>query len=339
MSPDRSSPLTARRRGQLLAAALGVVVIVVAVIVVTGGGDDGDDPSEGDSTTTASAPPSEVEFELVDVDLAQPTAPADALGSGDLTVALVPGTVRAEGDDLVALADDREAMAPEPIIPLVSLDVAFPELETMFQDISDALTTDALADLVAFSGADEGMVEDVVSSWLGSNDLAAPTPIEAPGPMRIQTLADPDLQVAALVYGEVLLAAGFEIEYLEPVPAASDLVGAVGARSADLVLAGGSSLLVALGGPATPLTPADELRSAITARAEETAATALVPAAADRALRMLTAPATAEELDLETMSDLGRVTGLRSIGATAGCGEDPLCRPLLESAYGLRFAS
>lgn len=335
MSEANERTAAARPRWLVPVAAAVALVVVVVIAVVALGGDD--EPSDEAGGTTEPVQPSAVELELVDLDLADAAAPTEALEGGDLTVAMVPGTVRAAGD-LVALDDDRDALASEPIVPVVHLDVALPELDSMLQPVSSALTTDALAGLVAETGAG-GRSEDVVQAWLETEDLASPTPIDAPGSMRIQVVDAPDLALAAMVYGEVLLAAGFEVEYLSAVPATADLVTAIGDRGADMVLAGGSSLLLALGGSADDLPPADELGSAVGEQASTITATALTPATADRELVALTSSATAEDLDLATLSDLGTVTGRRQVGAPAGCDGDPLCRARLEEGYGLRFAS
>jgi glycine betaine/choline ABC-type transport system substrate-binding protein len=322
-------------------AALVVVVIVVIVVLaaVLGGTDEepaGD--AGGGATTVETAPPSAAELELVDIDLADPSAPSTALEAGELTVAVAPATLRTPSG-LVALDDDRDAFAAEPIVPVIGLDVALPELDPLLQPVAAALSTDELVTLVAAAGAPGAVREDVVSAWLEGKGLLDVDPIEAPGRMRIQTLADADLGLVALAYGEVMLAAGFEVEQLAPGPTAATLVAAVGDRTADMVLGGGSSLAVALGASPDELPSADELRGEVDERAATISGTALTSIAADRRLRALTSAATAEELGLAVLSDLGMATGRLRVGAPAGCGDDPLCRAVLEDGYGLRFAA
>lgn len=337
MADARERLAPARRRWVVpVLAAVVVVVLAIGAVVVLGGDDDGADEADG-SPTSETVPPSSAELELVDVDLADPTAPAAALEAGELTVAMAPATLRAPGD-LVALADDRDALVAEPIVPLVSLDVALPELDPLLQPLAGALTTEQLVTMAAVAAAPGAVREDVVSGWLQTAGLEEVAPIEAPGRMRIQTLPDADLGLAALAYGDLLLAAGFEVEHLPPAPTAAVLVGAVRDRTADMVLAGGSSLLVALGRGAADLPPADEVRGAVAEEAGQVSGTALTSVAADRRLTPLTAPVTADDLGLASLSDLSAATGRLRLGVPPGCDEDPLCRAVLEQGYGLRFA-
>ena len=328
------------------AAVVAVVVLAAGAFLVFGRDGGGSDDAGSDDTAAATDPdspppsvaPTGEPHELVTIDLSDPAMPDAALEAGDVTLAVVPATVRpAEG---LVILDAGGQVLSDPITPLLRFDVALPEIDPLAEGIAAALSSSELAALTrrVVDGDDAG---DVASGWLADNGLDAVDPIDAPGPMRILPLDAPDLTIAAHLYGEVLGAAGFEVTYLEPV---SDEVAAVGAlrdREADLVVAGGRTLLAALAPFDGELAygAGSDVRGALSGVGADAGVVANEPTAADRALRLVTTVALAASTGIDAVADLTDTGDPQRIGAEATCTVSPLCRGQLERTFGLRFAS
>jgi osmoprotectant transport system substrate-binding protein len=74
-------------------------------------------------------------------------------------------------EDLVALEDPESLFAAQNIVPLIRDDAVTDEVEATLNDVSAALTTDNLAEMVAQVELDKQDPEDVAEQFLADNDL------------------------------------------------------------------------------------------------------------------------------------------------------------------------
>ncbi len=109
------------------------------------------------------------EFKTLDV--AGPLT-VEALNSGDVDVARLFSTQSViETEDFVVLDDPENVSIPQNVLPLIRTDALTDEIGTALDDVSAALTTEVLADMVARLEVDKDSPEQVAGDFLADNDL------------------------------------------------------------------------------------------------------------------------------------------------------------------------
>ena len=110
--------------------------------------------------------------EFKTLDAAGPLS-VEALSSGDIDVTNLFTTQSAIAtNDFVILEDPEHISIPQNVVPLVRRDAATPELTATLNEVSAALTTEELADMVERLEVDKDSPASVASEFLRAHDLA-----------------------------------------------------------------------------------------------------------------------------------------------------------------------
>lgn len=106
------------------------------------------------------------------LDVAGPLT-VEALTSGEVDVARLFSTQSViETEDFVVLDDPKNVSIPQNVTPLIRTEAVTDEIESTLNGVSEALTTQVLADMVARLEVDKDSPEQVAEDFLAENDLA-----------------------------------------------------------------------------------------------------------------------------------------------------------------------
>ena len=262
---------------------------------------------------------------------------ADATASGE-ACAPVPG------DQLVVLEDDQELQNADNIIPAANAAAAEanPALLPALDAVSAELTTDELVEMNAAVDVDRKSAEDVAAAWVEDNvDTAALE--QGSGTVVVGGANFTESTILANVYAEVLTAAGFDASveevgnrelYLPALQRGEIQAFPEYLSTATEFLDGDDATEVASG-------DVDATRQALEPLAQEAGLVFGEPAEAADQNAFAVTQAFADQLGVETLSELAEACGDGSLilGGPGECPERPFCQPGLEETYGLEFAS
>jgi osmoprotectant transport system substrate-binding protein len=138
------------------------------------------------------------------------------------------------------------------------------------------------------------------------------------------------------MYIQCLEAAGYDVDSTLNIGSREIVLPALEGGEIDLYPEYVGTLLTFLGGEPTPEldTTLEDLRALLTERG----ITALEPAEAENKNGFAVTQETADEYDLETLSDLEPVAGELVFGGGPECPERPLCLLGLQETYGIEFS-
>jgi osmoprotectant transport system substrate-binding protein len=243
------------------------------------------------------------------------------------------------GEQLVVLEDDQQLQNADNIIPAVNADAADDALLANLNAVSAALTTDELVELNAAVEVDRQSAEDVAQGWVDENiedgDLQ-----DGSGSIAVGGANFPESQILANVYAGVLNSAGFDASVQEVgnrelyLPALQD--GDIQVFPEYLstfteFLDGDEANQVASG-------DVDATLEALQPLAEENGLVVGEPSEAADQNAFAVTQEFADQLGVETLSDLAGVCGSGLVlGGPAECPDRPFCQPGLEETYGLTF--
>jgi osmoprotectant transport system substrate-binding protein len=262
----------------------------------------------------------------------------DSTASSGDTCAPVPG------DQLVVLEDDKKLQNADNVIPAVNSGTAEanPALLPALNAVSAVLTTEDLVAMNAAVDVERQSAEDVAAAWVEESGVTDGLE-QGSGPVAVGGAGFTESTVLANVYANVLTAAGFDASvrevgsrelYLEALKEGSEIqVFPEYLATATEFLEGDEANQVASG-------DVDATLEALQPMAEEAGLTFGEPADAVDQNAFAVTTAFAEQVGVETLSELAEACGDGSLilGGPAECPERPFCQPGLEETYGLEFA-
>ncbi len=340
-NPDeRAIPVTKHLTRTILApAAVALVVLLAAACGDSGSSDDTDSASaSGDAsteTTADSAEPSGATFEFRALDQGGPLTKA-ALENGDIDIALLfssDGAIAA--NDWVALEDDEELQPADNFVAAIRTDANSEEVAAVLDAISGALTVEAMQEMVAAVSIDGENPADVAEAFLADNDL--PGELTATGELTVGSANFAESEITAELYAGALESAGVSVERKLQFGAREVYIPALESGELDVVPEFTGTLLSFLDPEAESSNDVDEVVETLRPLAEARGFTVLEPAEADSVNTFVVTAETAEDLGLETVSDLADVEESLVLGGPPECPEREFCLLGLQDVYGLSF--
>lgn len=318
-----------RSRTRRLAAALAAVVVLGAAAC----GDDDDDATVsaddgGDGGGGA------VEFSFVPLDAGGPNTKG-ALENGDIDIALLfssDGAIAA--NDWVALEDDKDLQPVDNFIPAVRTEAASDEVTEVLDAVSAALTVEDMQAMVAAVSIDGENPADVAGEFLGEVDLPD-TAVE--GDLTVGSANFAESEITAELYAQALESAGATVARKLQFGARETYIPALTAGELDIVPEFVGTLAFYFDGEAAVSSDLDETVELARGLAEAEGITLLEPAEADSVNTFVVTSETAEEHDLESVSDLANVDEPLTLGGPPECPERQPCLLGLIEVYGLAF--
>ncbi len=308
-----------------------MLVACAAVLALVGAACGDDDSTASDDDAPAGA----VEFSFVPLDAGGPNTKA-ALTKGDIDIGLLfssDGAIAA--NDWVALEDDKGLQPVDNFIPAVNTASDTPEIDAALNAVSKELTVDAMQEMVAKVSIDGENPADVAAAFL--EDITVPE--GATGDLTVGSANFAESEITAELYAQALEASGASVEKKLQFGARDAYIPALISGELDVVPEFVGTLAYFFD-PNADVT-SDLEASLVVSRALASAkgVTLLEPATADSVNTFVVTQATADQYDLETISDLMGVDDSLVLGGPPECPERPLCLQGLISTYGLKFKS
>ncbi|HWH34120.1 MAG TPA: glycine betaine ABC transporter substrate-binding protein [Acidimicrobiales bacterium] len=314
-------------------SSLVVAVAVAAALVLAACTDS--DPStveSGDGAGDGAAPA----FSFQPLDPGAITVTALEQGSIDIAV-LFSTNAAIAANDWVVLEDDKELQGAENIVPLVRTEVVNGPAVDALDGVSEALTTEAITELNRRVEADREDPEAVARDYAESEGLLDIESPEGSGPLTVGSFNFTESQILAHLYAHVLRAHGYEVSVEANLGAREQVVfPAIERGELDIVPEYVQSLLVLLAGGDVEALPVDEGVERVEELLPE-GLELLEPSEAQDQNALVVTAETAEEYDLEAVSDLAEVDEPLVLGGPPECAERPQCLLGYEEVYGLRF--
>lgn len=158
----------------------------------------------------------------------------------------------------------------------------------------------------------------------------------AEGEVTVGSTNFSEQSIVAEMYIQCLEAAGVGVDTRLNIGSREIVLPALEAGDIDLYPEYVGTVLTFLGGEPTP--DLDESMEALRPLFAEKGVTVLEPSPAEDKNGFAVTQETADEYDLQKLSDLEGVAGELTFGAGPECSERPLCLPGLKETYGLEFA-
>jgi osmoprotectant transport system substrate-binding protein len=144
-------------------------------------------------------------------------------------------------------------------------------------------------------------------------------------------------QIVAEMYAQVLEDAGYNVDRQLDIGARDVSQAALESGEIDIVPEYLTSLLLFLDPEATPESDPAEAADAVRAALADKGLTLLDPSEANDTNAIVVTRETAEDRDLEKVSDLAPIAGELTFGGPPECPERPLCQIGLRETYGINF--
>ena len=260
-----------------------------------------------------------------------------ALEQGSIDVAVLFSTVGAiAANDWVVLEDDRELQGAENIVPLVRSEAVDETAAETLNAVSAALTTEAITELnQRVDGAREDP-EAVARDYLETQGLLDVESPQGSGTLTVGSFNFTESQILAHMYAHALRAQGYDVTVQDNLGAREQVVfPAIERGELDIVPEYVGSLLLHLDENAEPVQTDEGVE-----RIEELLPEGLEllePSEAQDQNALVVTAETAEQYDLQSVSDLADVEDSLVLGGPPECAERPQCLPGYESVYGLQF--
>lgn len=188
--------------------------------------------------------------------------------------------------------------------------------------------------LLASACGDSG--DDTTTAVQGEGEGGARcAEMEAEGDVTVGSTNFSEQSIVAEMYIQCLEAAGVNVDTQLNIGTREIVLPALESGDIDLYPEYVGTVLTFLGGEPSP--DLDESVEALRPLFEEMGVTVLEPSPAEDKNGFAVTEETAEEYDLETLSDLAPVAGELTFGAGPECSERPLCLPGLRDTYGIEF--
>ncbi len=271
----------------------------------------------------------------------QPLAPGavtvTALEQGDIDLAVLFSTIGAiAANDWVVLEDDKGLQGSENITPLVRTEAVDDTAADVLNQVSAALTTEAITELNQRVDGDKEDPAAVARDFLESEGLLDVADPQGSGSLTVGSANFTESTIVAHMYAEALRAHGYDVTVEANLGSREQVTyPSLESGELDIVPEYLQSLLAFLDPEATSVTPEEGV-----ARIEELlpeGLTLLEPSEAQDQNALVVTAETAEQYNLETVSDLLEVEDPLVLGGTPECPERPLCLPGYEEVYGLNF--
>lgn len=144
-------------------------------------------------------------------------------------------------------------------------------------------------------------------------------------------------QIVAEMYAQVLENAGYNVDRQLDIGARDVSQAALESGEIDVVPEYLTSLLLFLDPEATPASDSADAADAVRAALGDKGLTLLDPSGADDTNAIVVSKETAEDRNLEKVSDLAPIAGELTFGGPPECPERPLCQIGLRDTYGINF--
>lgn len=272
-------------------------------------------------------------FEFVPLE-ASGTATRDALKKGDIEVAVFYSS-----DGVIAknhwiqLKDDKHLQPIDNFVAAVNTGANTPAVDAVLDAVSEKLTTPKVQQMVASVAVDGENPADVAAKYL--EDVTVPA--GATGDLKVGFANFAESEIVGNIFQQALKASG----------ANATLTGAGAAREATTPLLESGEIDVMpefVGSLSLYLDPnvvqsSDVDTAMATARglAEPKNITLLDPAPADSVNTFVITQSTADQYNLESVSDLAKVKDSLRFGGPPECPERQQCIKGLKDVYGLKF--
>lgn len=145
-------------------------------------------------------------------------------------------------------------------------------------------------------------------------------------------------QIVAEMYAQVLEDAGYNVDRQLDIGARDVSQAALESGEIDVVPEYLTSLLLFLDPDATPSSDPADAADAVRAALGDKGLTLLDPSGADDTNAIVVTKETAEDRNLEKVSDLAPIAGELTFGGPPECPERPLCQIGLRETYGINFS-
>lgn len=310
--------------------------LLAAAVLVAGACTDSDDPTVESGTEDTGAEGEEAAATFAFQPLEPGAVTVTALEQGDIDVAVLFSTVGAiAANDWVVLEDDRGLQGSENIVPLVRTEAVDEAAAEVLNAVSAELTTE---DITELNQRVDGELEDpeaVARDYLESKGLLDVESPEGSGALTVGSVTFSESQIMGQMYAQALGAHGYDVTVAPSVSSREVLFPAVEGGEVDIAPEYIQSLLVYLDENAESVEPDEGVE-----RIEELlpeGLTLLEPSDAQDQNALVVTAGTAEQHQLETVSDLLDVEEPLVVGGPPECPQRPLCIPGYEEVYGLRF--
>ncbi|MGH8984133.1 MAG: glycine betaine ABC transporter substrate-binding protein [Acidimicrobiia bacterium] len=157
------------------------------------------------------------------------------------------------------------------------------------------------------------------------------------GGLTVAAANFPESNILAQVYGQALEAGDVDVSVEEDFGTRPALLDGLEDGSVDLTPEYVGALLNELEGPDTATSDLQESVDALDSALEEVDLVGFEPSDAQDVDALAVTQDTADELGIETYTDLAGVAGDLTLGAPAECAEFPACIPGLRDTYGIEF--
>jgi osmoprotectant transport system substrate-binding protein len=310
-----------RSRNGVLGAALLALALIAGAC---GSGEDANDGtgSEGEpvaSQLTLGGPPEcpkrpfcepglketyGIEFgDFKALDLGGPLT-VQALKNGQIDVGLLFSTSSAiSANDFVLLDDDKNLQQADNITPVVNSDVADDTLLGLLNDVGAALTTETMTNLNGRVEIDKEDPADVAQTFLEDQGISGEG-ASGSGDLTVGAVAFAENQIVAEMYAQVLEQAGYTVDRQLDLGSREVLYPAVKAGEVDVAPEYLGSLLLFLDPNAQGSSDAQEEVDSLTPLLEKDNITLGEPSETNDTNAFVVTQDTADEFDLEQMSDL-----------------------------------
>ena len=226
-----------------------------------------------------------------------------ALDSGQVDVGLLFSTSSAiEANDFVLLEDDKNLQTAESITPVVGADVLDPTIEELLNRVSGALTTEGITELNGRVELETEKPEDVAADFLEQEGLLQGG--SGSGEVTVGAVAFAENQIVAEMYAQVLEDAGYSVDRQTDLESREILYPALKAGEVDIAPEYLGSLLLFLDPKAKATSDPANNASLLEPLLKKDGIALLEPSEANDTNAFVVTEETAEEYDLETVSDL-----------------------------------
>ena len=320
-----------RLRRSVLVAGASVGTAVILVASACGVGQGGSPPNDEGASSSPSA------FEFKPLDAGGPIT-KEALARGDVQVAWMSSSdADIAVNDWVTLRDDKGLQQPENLIPVVRLAKISAPIRKALDAVTKKLTNDELIELNRRNRLEQLSPKDVAARWLKTQQLLPYEGRGATGHLVVGSTSNPEQQIVAELYAQVLTSAGVGVTRELQLPDRAALGTAFDRGEVDLAPEFLGAFTLFAKADATVPDRADRAAEQLRELLAPKGLTVLQPAEAEDTNAFVVTRATARRYRLSTVSDLASVDAPLVVAGPPECPKQPFCLVGLKQTYGLTF--
>lgn len=328
-NPDDPSRRRSRRRVRTLGALCTAVALAFTASCASSGSN-----ASGSSDTTASQSQAEGVIEFRPLDAGGPQT-IGALKNDSIDIAeLFTFTPAIAENKWVTLTDDKHLQAADNFIPLIRTEVDTDEIGAVLNAVTSAMTHDNLMEMVEKVAVDGAKPEKVADDFLEEHDF--PGGLKASGSLTVGSANFTESEIVGRLYGGALREAGVDVTFKDAIGARQVTMPMMEKGDLDLMPEFTYALLAYLNPDAEPSNDIDTVTTELSKALPESLSLRDVSDVADVNVFVVTQD-TADKYQLETISDLAKVSETLVLGGPPECPENAACIPGLEKVYGLKF--